>query len=184
MLFYYETERLELKVLDEKSAAPVLDFYRSGKDVFDAVEPVKSTGFYTPEYQEASLRSEYDAFMKGIYMRYFWALKDNPDKIIGTCSFSDIKRGAFNWCTIGYKLLPEFWHHGYALEALSRLVSAIFHDERLHRIKAYVLPGNRPSINLLTRLGFEFECVEKSAINLGRGYLDHILYALINPMDN
>ena len=183
MLFNYLTERLQLIVLDDSYTGPVLDFYRAGSSVFDPVEPVRPINYYTPEYQSAVLRSEYDAFIRGSFIRYFWVLREHPDRIIGTCSFSNILRGAYNSCTIGYKMLPQFWHHGYAIEALSALIRAAFEEEHLHRINAYVLPGNTPSISLLTRLGFAFECVAHSAINLRQGYTDHNLYMLINPRE-
>lgn len=183
MLFNYLTERLQLIVLDESYAGPVLDFYRTGCPVFDPVEPVRPANYYTPEYQATVLRSEYDAFIKGIFIRYFWVLREQPDRIIGTCSFSNILHGAYNSCTIGYKMLPEFWHHGYAVEALSKLISSVFEEEHMHRINAYVLPSNTPSINLLMRLGFSFECIAHSIINLRQGYTDHNLYMLLNPLD-
>ena len=183
MFFNYFTERLQLIVLDDTYAEPVLDFYKDGASAFEAVEPVKSDNYYSVQYQAAELKSEYDAFLKGIYMRYFWVLQSCPDKIIGTCSFSNIQRGAYNSCTIGYKMLPEFWHHGYAVEAVTKLVSAAFSDEHLHRINAYVLPANKPSINLLTRVGFSFESISHSVIKLRQGYTDHCLYTIINPKD-
>lgn len=183
MNFEYYTSRMQLRVLNESYARQVLRFYSAGQHIFDAVEPVKAANYYTMNYQTASLQSEFNAFVSGAYMRYFWSLLDRPEQIIGTASFSNIIRGSYRTCQLGYKLLPEFQKHGYALEAVSRLITAIFEDEHMHRIEAYTLPSNIDSISLLTRLGFEYECTARSVIQLKDGFTDHNRYVMINPKD-
>lgn len=183
MNFEYETMRLKLAVLNDSYTDCVLRFYSSGRGVFDPIEPVKAANFYTPEFQRSNLKSEFGAFLNGVYMRYFWFTKEKPAQIIGTASFSNIIRGAYRSCHLGYKMLPEFQKHGYALEAVSRLVTAVFEEEHMHRIEAYTLPGNLNSISLLTRLGFELECTSRSVIMLKDGFTDHKRYVMINPKD-
>ncbi|MCM1308114.1 MAG: GNAT family N-acetyltransferase [Butyrivibrio sp.] len=183
MHFEYETSRMKLSVLNESYADCALRFYLGGRQAFEPVEPAKNAGFYTVEFQRANLQSELNAFINGTYMRYFWFAKEKPAQIIGTASFSGIIRGAYRSCQLGYKLLPEFQKQGYALEAVSRLITAVFEEERLHRIEAFTLPDNISSISLLTRLGFEFEGVARSVIMLRDGYADHNRYVMINPKD-
>lgn len=183
MQFEYETKRLIIRVLNETYASSVLKFYSDGRKEFDAVESPKNAAYYTLDYQAAALRGEYEAFLHGVYMRYFFFLKGHPDIIVGTASFSNIIRGSYNSCVLGYKLLPEYQKHGYALEAVSKLVTAVFEEGKLHRIEAYTLSGNINSISLLTRLGFEFESLAKAVIFLHGGYTDHRRYVLINPRD-
>lgn len=184
MQFEYETSRLIIRTLDETYAYPVLDFLTRGRSIFDAVEPPKPEHFYTPQFQMASLAGERGAFLSGTYMRYYFFTKDNPDVIIGTASFSNILRGAYHSAVLGYKLLPEYQKKGYALEGISRLITAFFEEDHMHRLEAYTLPDNYPSISLLTRLGFDFECMAKSVILLDGGYCDHNRYYLINPLHN
>ncbi len=183
MHLQYDTPRLHVKTLNETYASQVLQFYSKGSEVFDKVEPPKAEGYYTNNYQTAQLRGEMNAFMTGSYARYFFMEQFNPNVIIGTVSISNIQRGAYNSCVIGYKLLPEFQKRGYALEGISRIIQAVFEENHMHRIEAFVLPDNNPSIRLLTRLGFQFEGIAHSIINLGSGYVDHCRYVLINPSD-
>lgn len=183
MHFKYETERLSLQVLNENYAGHSLEFYSAGSRLFNQVEPAKPIDFYTMNYQRVLLRSEYESFLNGSYLRYYFYRLNDPDRIIGTASFSHIDKGVYRSCILGYKLLPEFHKQGYALEALAALISAIFAEDRIHRIEAFVLPDNRPSINLLTRLGFECEGTARSVIRLNTGFVDHLRYVLINPMD-
>lgn len=179
----YNTERLSLKVLNNSYAEQSLKFYSEGKESFGKVEPPKPEGFYTLPYQSALLKNEYVSFHNGSYYRYYFTLHDDPDTIIGTASMSHIDRGIYRSCILGYKLLPEYQKQGYALEAMLKLLSVLLGDERFHRIEAFVLPDNRASINLLTRLGFEYEGIARSIIKLADGYKDHLRYVLINPRD-
>ena len=183
MQFQYNTDRLQLRILDDMNAERVLEFYTNGKESFNAVEPPKTADFYTIPYQSAILKSEFSGFLRGTYARYYIFHISNPNIIIGTVSFSNILRGPYNSCIIGYKLLPEYRGKGYASEAVSRLISAVFSENFIHRIEAYVLPSNTASIKLLAGLGFTCEGVARSVIKLSDGYRDHNRYVLINPMD-
>ncbi len=183
MHFKYETERLSLQVLNENNAEHSLEFYASGSRLFNQVEPAKPIDFYTLNYQRVLLRSEYESFLNGSYIRYYFYRLNDPGRIIGTASFSHIDKGVYRSCIIGYKLLPEFHKQGYALEALAALISAVFAENHMHRIEAFVLPDNKPSINLLTRLGFECEGTARSVIRLHDKFVDHLRYVLINPLD-
>ena len=183
MHFDYQTDRLYLKVLNDTHADQSLCFYRDGAEVFNLYEPPKAPNFYTEDYQEALLRGEYEGFLSGNYIRYYLFRKEEPDRIIGTVSFSGFQKGAYKSCILGYKLLPAYWHCGYATEAIGRLVSALFSEDKYHRIEAFTLADNTASIALLERLGFSFEGVAHSIIRLKDGYTDHNRYYLINPMD-
>lgn len=177
----YETPRLQLKVLNETYATQVLWFCSEGRSTFSRVEPVKPAGFYTAGYQAAILRGEYKSCLMGTYIRYYMFHAAAPDRIIGTVSFSNIQKDPYNSCILGYKLLPEFQGQGYAFEALECLISAIFSENDLHRIEAFVLPDNHASIKLLKRLRFQSEGIARSVIKLKNGFTDHLRYSLINP---
>lgn len=183
MQFQYETERLKLKVLNETYAGQSLHFYKEGAPVFNPVEPEKPANYYTERYQIALLRGEYQAFLQGQYLRYYLYRLEEPNLIIGTVSFSDIKKGAYRSCILGYKLLPAYWRQGFATEAVSHLITALFEENQMHRIEAYTLSDNYASIGLLLRLGFSFESVANSVIRLNGRYVDHNRYYLINPLD-
>lgn len=181
MEMYYETDRLILRLLHESSAPEVLDFYMRNKNIFEIWEPDRPRNFYTVEYQAALLKCEFELAAKMNAVRFWIFPKTQPDKIIGTVSFQSVMRSVFQSCSIGYKLDSDYWHQGYATEALQAAISIVFREFKLHRIEALVLPENDPSIQLLERLGFVFEGVCHSCIFLHSHWTDHLRYSLICP---
>lgn len=181
MEMYYETDRLILRLLHERSAPDVLDFYKRNKNVFEIWEPDRPQNFYTVEYQAALLKCEFELAVKMNAVRFWIFSKTQPDKIIGTVSFQNVLRSVFQSCSIGYKLDPDYWHQGYATEALQTAISVVFREFKLHRIEALVLPENEPSIRLLECLGFVCEGICHSCIYLHSHWTDHLQYSLICP---
>ena len=93
MNFTYESERLYLKILNEEYTPFVLDFLYRNREVFEPYEVRKPDNYYSEKYQRATLKLEFDAFIKSNYARFYVFKKDEPNKIIGTISFSNMQIG-------------------------------------------------------------------------------------------
>lgn len=176
----YETDRLLLRILNENYSLQVLTFLSRNRSYFDSYELAKPEGFYTEEYQKKLLYEEFQQAIRGNRIRFYFFLKDSPQRIIGTVSFGNV-RHAFQCCQLGYKLDPLYQHQGYALEAMHCAIPIAARECRLHRIEAYVLPSNQPSIRLLTRLGFEAEGIVRDYAIINRKWESHLQYALLLP---
>jgi len=57
---------------------------------------------------------------------------------------------------IGYGLLAEFQHKGYATEAVAALVGWIFEHPHVRSVNAQTFPDHQPSLRVLERSGFQF----------------------------
>ena len=57
---------------------------------------------------------------------------------------------------VGYSLVPEHQHRGYATEAVLRWAAFAFGDPRVRTVVAQTLPSLGPSIRVLERAGFRF----------------------------
>lgn len=182
MLFEYETKRLNLKIIKPQHAAQVLDFYLRDKELFEQFEPDRAEGFYTAAFQKQILSFEYNMAVQGTLFRFYVYEKTNPDRIIGTISIQHIIRGFSNSCELGYKFSSEAQHKGYATEALRRILEVIFDEVKLHRVQAWVLPDNMPSIHLLERIGFVCEGISRDYLFLHGTWRSHALYSLL-PSD-
>ena len=184
MNFYYETDRLILKILDATHAPSVLRFLAENKNHFEPYEPLREKNFYSINYQRTSLNVEYNLAVNQAFVRFWIYTKDRPNKIIGTCSFHNIRRGSFQTFEIGYKFDRYNLHKGYAYESLQFLIHEVsFKNLKFHRVEALVLPENTDSQRLLARLGFTNEGMAYSSSQVCGIWRDQYRYSLINSGD-
>ncbi len=116
--------------------------------------------------------------VEGNSARFFIRIKENPDTIIGLCNFTQIFRGAFQACYLGYKIDEEYEGKGIMFEALRALIAYVFEELNLHRIMANYMPSNMRSARLLHRLGFLVEGHAKNYLLINNKWEDHVLTAL------
>ena len=160
MKFEYKNNHLILRVLTAEYADAVLSFYRRNREQFDIYETDKPDHFYTKAFIQSLLTAEY--------------------KIIGTVSFSDIKKGAFCSCTTGYKIDKEFQHLGYGRRMLTMALKILVTEMHMHRVEAYIAPQNTASISLATKLGFIPEGTAYSYVYLRGKWEDHLRFVYIS----
>ena len=184
MQFQYQTDRLILKVLSAQDAPMVYQFYLQNQNFLEPFEPARPNNFYSESFHHSNLSYEYRGFLNMSYLRYWLFTKENPDTPIGTFCFSNIIRGAFQKCTLGYKLGKSYCHLGDMQEAISHIIPHVFKDLKLHRIEAYVQPENQPSVNLLSRLGFKEEGYLASYAQICGEWKDHLVFSLIFPFNS
>lgn len=183
MYLEYETDRMILKILKPSCAEQVLDFYNRDKELFEKYEPDRVDNFYTREYQQTMLKVEYNLLLKKEVIRFYCFRKEDPNQIIGTVCFHDINFFYYKSAELGYKFSSQFHHMGYAHEALEKALEIMFSDLGLHRIEAWVLPENKPSIHLLEGLHFTCEGLCKSNLLLHGKWEDHYQFSLISSLD-
>ncbi|MCI8327873.1 MAG: GNAT family N-acetyltransferase [Lachnospiraceae bacterium] len=180
MNFQYKTKRLILATLTAEASKNVLRFLQNNRADFEKYDGIKPENYYTQRYQKTLLTYDFNMSLHQKSFRYWLMEKNNPAKVIGTISIQRIERGIFQTCTIGYKMDHEFRKKGYMYEALCEVISLIFHDLKLHRIEAYVKPGNLASIRLLEKLGFQKEGTAFQYIFINGAWEDHLRFSLIS----
>lgn len=181
MNFEYETKHLLLKILKPscEAAKQVLHFYNRNRILFERYEATRSDDFYTQEHHNLILTNEFNLAIQEKYIRFWIYEKDDPTLIIGTICFYNIVRSVYDCCETGYKFDPNFWHKGYAREAMTFGISLMFHELNLHRIQAYVMEENKASIRLLCSLNFKYEGICRKSIRIRGNWEDHILFARV-----
>lgn len=175
----YETDRLILKILPDTAAGQVLQFYLDNREVFEQYEADRSQNFYTYEHQKTMLHCEYNLAVKQSAVRFWVYEKDEPQRIIGTVSLQDIRRGCYQTCGLGYKFDKGIWRRGYAKESITKCIHIAFGEMKLHRMEAYTLPDNTASRSLLERLGFGWEGKKRQSVKIHGAWRDHEMYALL-----
>jgi ribosomal-protein-alanine N-acetyltransferase len=101
--------------------------------------------------------------------------------IVGTCNYTNIVRGPFLACHLGYQIAASHEGLGLMSEALRATNAFAFETLRLHRIMANYRPENERSGKLLERLGFAREGLAKDYLFIDGAWRDHILTSLVNP---
>lgn len=120
-------------------------------------------------------------YNEGRSIRFLLFLKDYPEgEIIGFCNFSQIFRGPFQACYLGYHIDKTFEGKGLMSEAVQKAIEYMFEKQTLHRIMANYMPSNERSARLLHKLGFVVEGYAEKYLLINGNWKDHILTSLTN----
>jgi RimJ/RimL family protein N-acetyltransferase len=80
-----------------------------------------------------------------------------------------MKRDQMDHPDFGFALLPLYHRHGYALEASKGYLYHLFSTHPKLTVAAICKRENNPSIQLLEKIGFTFNCImdkDKEPLNL------------------
>jgi len=128
----------------------------------------------------SQIAQRHNAFLADQSLKLFLFNLQHPRQIIASINFSNIIRGAFQSCTLGFSIAAQYQGQGYMTETLSFACSSAFSELKLHRIMAAYLPHNQRSGKLLRRLGFQIEGYAPQYLCINGLWQDHFLTSLIN----
>jgi ribosomal-protein-alanine N-acetyltransferase len=173
------TPRLVLTSPVPGHAEAMLDYYERNKSNFRAWEPRRTPEFYTL----ASMRARIDRMVRDMHSQtalHLLLLEPGAGRMIGECGFTNIVRGPFQACHLGFSICREYQGKGLMHEALRASLEFVFARLELHRVMANYRPENARSHKLLQRLGFEQEGRARAYLEIDGRWADHILTSLIN----
>lgn len=153
------TDRLLLRTIGEDQAAAVRDYFARNDTFRRPWSPAPPDDFLTPEHQAQRLAGEAAAALAGqAYRLWLFPREAAPaDQPIGFVGVSNIVRGAFQSCHLGYEIDGAVGGRGLMTEAAGAVVDWIFAELGLHRIEANIMPRNARSIRVAQKLGFIWE---------------------------
>ena len=134
----------------------------------------------TAEYWQRQLAQSQADFELGRSVRLVALLHERPERLIARINFTQISRGAFQSCMLGYAVDGEHEGRGLMFEALAASIDWIFDSMKRHRVQANHLPENERSARLLARLGFEPEGLARDYLFINGAWREHVLNARIN----
>ncbi|MDP1976566.1 ribosomal protein S5-alanine N-acetyltransferase [Undibacterium sp.] len=171
------TARLQLRVLMPEHAPMMQQYLLLNRSHLAPWEPVRDEDFFSLEKCEERLLSSSRLIEAGLALHFAVCM---DEKMIGICNFSNIVRGVFHACHLGYAIAEKQQGQGYMQEAVRAGIAHMFQQQGLHRVMANYVPENLRSAALLERLGFEKEGYAKSYLKINGIWRDHILTALVN----
>ncbi len=148
----FETERLIIRPMRMFDAFDMYEYARM---------PETSEYLTWSPHADIEYTKNYLAFVIGKYKTgefYDWAvtLKDEDNKMIGTCGFSRIDVSN-DIGEIGYVINPDFQGNGYATEAAQTIIRFGFEKLNFNRIEAKFIIGNEASLMVMRKCGMQYE---------------------------
>lgn len=177
------TERLTLFVAGPDDAERCAQFNRDNVEFLKPWEPPMGAAAFDPlKLREVRARAVAEARAGSAYSFALAARGGGVETpILGWCTFSNVIRGIFQSCFLGYKLDRRVQGQGYMTEGLTGAIDYLFSTARLHRIAANYMPHNQRSAAVLRRLGFTVEGTARDYLFIGGRWRDHVLTSLVNP---
>lgn len=175
-----DTERLVLLSSAEVSAKAAATFVAVNRSFFDQWSTAVGDEFFTEEFWEKRLLRGVALQKQDAEYAFFVFWKDNPAEVIGRVSLTQIVRGPFQSCFIGYMTAEKHTRKGVMHEALQEIVKYAFETLKLHRIEANIVPRNIASIKLAEKLGFQFEGTSPKYLRVNGVWEDHHHYVIRN----
>ena len=177
------TERLALRLAQpgmEVAMARFLGDNFAGH--LDRWSPPAAPAFFTEAFWRERLAVAVEEYQAGRAARFvLQAHGPVSGPILGTCNYTNIVRGPFQACHLGYQIARDQEGRGLMAEALRATNAWAFEHLRLHRIMANYRPENERSARLLERLGFVREGLARDYLFIDGAWRDHVLTALTNP---
>ena len=180
MPYTFETDRLIIQTSDTALDEKMLKYYSDNREFFEQYEPVHTERYYTLEFQHKILENEVSNMANLTSAYYYYALKENPELIIGSISFVRIRKEPYASTIFGYNQHEDYQGHGYCTEACRASIEHVLSLAHIHRIESRVLTDNEKSIHILENIGFIHEGFETASILIGGKFRDHLRYAYIN----
>lgn len=165
--------------LAEPADVPELHRYRmDNREHFMPWEPAREASYYSPEQCAQSIIEGREAAQLDRAYPLFVFSRDGQG-MVGSFTLSNVVRGPFQACLLGYGIAARWQGQGLMAEALEAGLSLAFGPLDLHRVMANYLPRNERSARLLARLGFEREGCARAYLRIAGQWEDHVLTAKI-----
>ena len=177
---YTESNRLILRSLSVKDAGEVFDFRTRNAEFFKPGSPEYPKDYFNIDYHRNNLLNIEADILKGNLVQLGVFLKESPLFMIGSVVFSNIIKGPFKSCYLGYRIDKDEINKGYATEAIIAGCEYMFKEKKLHRIEANIIPGNTASIKTIEKAGFTYEGLSKKYLKINGVWEDHLHYVLLN----
>ena len=174
----FSTDRLILSTPRAEQAGAMLDFVSRNREHFKRWSPPDAPNRDSLAYWQDVVAKSDAAFQAGAAVRFWISPRVHSHRIIGNIGYSQIFRGPFCSCVLGYQIDRESEGQGMMSEALRATVQYMFAEQNLHRIAANDRPENVRSGRLLAKLGFRIEGYAKDYLFIDGAWRDHILTSI------
>jgi [ribosomal protein S5]-alanine N-acetyltransferase len=174
-----KTANLTLRLPTPEDIPAIISYFRENEVHLSPFDPKKPEDFYTEKFWRQRVPQHTEDFFADRSLRLYLFHRESLE-VVGSMEFSQISRGPFQACYLGYGIAAKFQGKGLMFEALTEAIRYAFDELNIHRVMANHLPENTRSASVLQRLGFARECVAKDYLQINGKWRDHVLNSLTN----
>ena len=176
--FKINTKRCYLRLPQLKDYEVWVNLRRKSEAFLSVWEPDRDRNFYSLSAFKARVKWAKNQFNeKKVIHAFIFTQEDGI--LIGAITLSQLRRGAAQSGSIGYWLGEPFIKNGYMSEAVRAIIFQAFKNFELSRIEAATLPENQASRSLLENIGFKYEGVAQSYLQIAGRWRNHVMYSLL-----
>jgi len=179
-----ETDRLTIRLPQVADVPEIIRYYGENREHLRPFSPTFAPDSLDESIWLEQVRVRLREFAARESFRAFIYAKAAPERIAGNLNLTQVHRGAFQSCVLGYNLAQDEQGKGYMTEAVNGAVAFAFERWRLHRVTANHMPRNARSAAVLRRCGFQVEGLARAYLLINGKWEDHVLAAIINPTLN
>jgi ribosomal-protein-alanine N-acetyltransferase len=171
------TDRLLIRLANDGDVGEVMKYLERNREFLQPFEPRKPVGYYSAEFWLEQFRRSVQEFHADQAVRFFLF---SGTRVVGTANLTQIVRGPFQGCQLGYSLGESDQGQGLMTEALQAIARYAFEELKLHRIQAAYMPDNTRSAAVLKKAGFEIEGRARDYVRIDGQWREHVLVGRVN----
>ena len=175
-----ETDRLTIRLPQVADVPEIIRYYGENREYLRPFSPTFAPDVLDESIWLEQVRVRLREFAARESFRSFIYAKAAPERIAGNLNLTQVHRGAFQSCALGYNLAHEEEGKGYMTEAVNGAVAFAFGTWKLHRVAANYMPRNFRSAAVLRRCGFQIEGQASAYLMINGRWEDHVLAAITN----
>lgn len=177
-----QTARTRIRLPEPSDAPKLLRFRVDNRAHLAPWEPLREDSYYTLEHCAQAI-ADGQAAARLDHGYPLIVFSPDGEDVLASFSLSNVVRGPFQACLLGYSVSAGQQGLGLMHEALEAGLAWTFGELGLHRVMANYLPRNERSARLLERLGFEREGYAREYLRIAGRWEDHVLTAKIRTGD-
>jgi ribosomal-protein-alanine N-acetyltransferase len=173
------TPRLRVVRLLPEHAAALRAYKLAERERLQPWEPLRDDAWFEPQAVLERLTALQATMSRGEALHLI-ALARSTGELVAECNFSNIVRGPFQACHLGFSVAATWEGQGVMSEVLRAGIDFAFGSLGLHRVMANHRPENTRSARLLSKLGFEKEGYARAYLQINGAWADHVLMSLVS----
>lgn len=167
-----------IRLITAEDALPLAELLRSNREFLAPWDPIRPEEYFTADGQRRAIAQSLEQYHEKTTVPYVIV---EHGQIVGRVTLTNVVRGSFQSCNLGYSVGLAHNGRGFATAAVGEIMAVAFLELGLHRIEAGTLVHNVASQRVLERNGFVRFGLAPRYLNIAGRWQDHVMYQALSP---